>query len=64
MISNNKIMSRTRFEFTTNHIKSLKNYEVDYIKNPQNFITLLQEEVENSKKQALDNFHYWEMMSK
>ena len=36
----------SRFEFTTNHIKSLKNYEVDYIKNPQNFVTLLQEEDE------------------
>ena len=36
----------SRFEFTKGHIKSLKNYEVDYIKNPQNFITLLQEEDE------------------
>lgn len=36
----------SRFEFTSNHIKSLKNYEVDFIKNPQNFITLLQEEDE------------------
>lgn len=36
----------SRFEFTRNHIKSLKNYEVDYIKNPQNFMTLLQEEDE------------------
>ncbi len=36
----------SRFEFTKNHINSLKNYEVDYIKNPQNFITLLQEEDE------------------
>ena len=36
----------SRFEFTKNHIKSLKNYEVDYIKNPQNFMTLLQEEDE------------------
>lgn len=36
----------SRFEFTNGHIKSLKNYEVDYIKNPQNFITLLQEDDE------------------
>jgi predicted esterase YcpF (UPF0227 family) len=36
----------SRFEFTKNHINSLKNYEVDYIKNPENFITLLQEEDE------------------
>ena len=36
----------SRFEFNQNHIKSLKNYEVDYIKNPSNFITLLQEEDE------------------
>lgn len=36
----------SRFEFTKGHIKSLKNYEVNYIKNPQNFITLLQEEDE------------------
>lgn len=36
----------SRFEFTKGHIKSLKNYEVDYIKNPENFITLLQEEDE------------------
>jgi predicted esterase YcpF (UPF0227 family) len=36
----------SRFEFTNNHIQSLKNYEVDYIKNPENFITLLQEEDE------------------
>ena len=36
----------SRFEFTKNHIKSLKNYEVDFLKNPQNFITLLQEEDE------------------
>ena len=36
----------SRFEFTKNHIKSLKNYEVDYIKTPSNFITLLQEEDE------------------
>ena len=26
----------SRFEFTKNHIKSLKNYEVDFLKNPQN----------------------------
>ncbi len=36
----------SRFEFTKAHIKSLKNYEVNYIKNPQNFMTLLQEEDE------------------
>ncbi len=36
----------SRFEFTKGHIKSLKNYEVTCIKNPQNFITLLQEEDE------------------
>lgn len=37
---------KSRFEFTQNHIKSLKNYEVKTLKNPQNFITLLQEEDE------------------
>ena len=31
----------SRFEFNQNHIKSLKNYEVNFIKNPENFITLL-----------------------
>ena len=36
----------SRFEFNASHIKSLKNYEVDFIKTPENFITLLQEEDE------------------
>ncbi len=36
----------SRFEFTNNHIQSLKNYEVEFIKNPSNFLTLLQEEDE------------------
>ena len=36
----------SRFEFTNNHIKSLKNYEVEFIKNPSNILTLLQEEDE------------------
>ena len=36
----------SRFEFNQNHIKSLKNYEVNFIKNPENFITLLQEDDE------------------
>jgi uncharacterized protein len=37
---------KSRFEFNQNHIKSLKNYEVEFIKNPENFITLLQEDDE------------------
>ncbi|RBQ32074.1 esterase [Arcobacter sp. FW59] len=36
----------SRFEFTQNHIKSLKNYEVNFIENPKNFITLLQKDDE------------------
>jgi uncharacterized protein len=36
----------SRFEFNANHIKSLKNYEVNFIKTPENFITLLQEDDE------------------
>ena len=36
----------SRFEFNSSHIKSLKNYEVDFIKTPENFITLLQEDDE------------------
>ncbi len=34
---------KSRFEFTQNHINSLKNYEVLFLKNPNNFLTLLQE---------------------
>lgn len=36
----------SRFEFTSEHIKSLRNYEVNFLKEPENFITLLQEEDE------------------
>ena len=36
----------SQFEFNQGHIKSLKNYEVNFIKNPENFITLLQEDDE------------------
>ena len=36
----------SRFEFTNNHIKSLRNFEVEFIKNPSNILTLLQEEDE------------------
>ncbi len=32
----------SRFEFTHSHIQSLRNYEVVMLKNPSNFLTLLQ----------------------
>ena len=36
----------SKFEFNTNHLNSLKNYKVEALNNPENFITLLQEEDE------------------
>lgn len=32
----------SQFEFTSEHLNSLKSYKVDYLINPNNFITLLQ----------------------
>jgi uncharacterized protein len=36
----------SKFEFNQNHLNSLKNYRVETLENPENFITLLQEEDE------------------
>jgi len=33
----------SKFEFTTNHLNSFKNYKVDSLTTPTNFLTLLQE---------------------